>query len=171
MAIQTTPCSDISSIRTFDCSWATLMRIELMTLLTKKWRANFQQIGCCRTVRIVAKRAIFLNWRMASDERVALFHMTDIASVANAIPHRVAGTRRTVGIMAIRASNFFFPDRVTRGAIDLCTLFFMTRKTYFRLSNYVAYFVLCVMYLVTRGTSYIAISMRTNGSMQFNTAY
>lgn len=43
-AIDTTPGQEISSIRTIDCSWAALMRIGFMAFLTKKWRANFQQI-------------------------------------------------------------------------------------------------------------------------------
>ena len=70
-----------------------------------------------------------------------------------------------MGIMTIGANNFSLPDRVTGGPVDLCTLFFMTGKTYFCLRDSVAYFVLCGMYLVTGGTGDITIGVRTAGPM------
>ena len=116
-------------------------------------------------MRIVAKRAIFLNRWVVADERAAFFHMAGITSVVNAIPHHAAGSRRAVRIMAIGANYFSFPGRMAGGAVDLCTLFFMTGKTYFRLRDAVAYFVLCGMYLVTGGAGDITIGMGTADPM------
>ena len=68
-------------------------------------------------------------------------------------------------VMTIGTNDFSFPDRVTGRPIDLRTLFLMTGKTDFRLSNSVAYFVLCGVYLVTGGAGHITIGMRTAGPM------
>ena len=43
-------------------------------------------------MRIVANRAIFLHRRMVVDKGAALFHVTGIASIVDAIPHHFAWT-------------------------------------------------------------------------------
>lgn len=66
-----------------------------------------------------------------------------------------------MGVMAIRTDHLPFPDGVAGGAVDLCALFLVAQKTYFRLRDPVADFVMISMDLMTGGTRDIAVRMRT----------
>ncbi len=91
VAIQTASCQGISTIGSLKHARNTLMRIRFMAFLAKKGIAYLEQVGCGRTVGIVANGAIFLYRRMITDKWSALFHMTCITGIVNTVPDRHAG--------------------------------------------------------------------------------
>lgn len=165
MAIQTPSGEKVPSIGAVDCAGAAMMGVRFMTLLAKKGGAYSQQIGCCGSMRVMAKRAILLNRRMIADKRAAFFHMTDITGVIHAVSKHFAGASGTMRIMTIRTNNLTFANGMAGRPVDLCPLFFMTGKTDFCLKISIAHFIPGCVNLMASGTSNIAICMRTAGPM------
>lgn len=165
MAIQASPGKQISSIGAVDCAGAAMMGVRFMTFLTKKGGTYSQQIGCCGSMRIMAKRTILLNRWMIANKRPAFFHVAGITGVIHTVLKHFTGASGAMRIMAIRANYLTFPDGVAGRPVNLCTLFFMTGKTDFCLKISIADFIPVCMNLMTGGTGDVAIRMCAAGPM------
>ena len=114
-------------------------------------------------MRVVANGAIFLRGRMVINEWPALLHVAGETGVIDIVSHHVAGSGRTVRVVAIRTDHLAFTDGMTGRAVNQCAQVFVAVKTHFRLGDAVAYFVLLGMYLVAGRASRVAIGVQAAG--------
>ena len=127
-----------------------------MTLMTQERCTNLQHTFGNSAVRVMAVTAIFADGFVVMHERTAFFGMALVASINHCIALHQFWSDRAVRVMAIRAGNFTFQNRVMRRAVDLGALFFVAGEANFELCCFTKDFILGSVQCVAAGAADIA---------------
>ena len=107
-------------------------------------------------MRIVAVRAVVIDWLVVVHKRPAFLHVAGVAGVDHAIAFHQLGTGRSMHIVAIGTGHFAFHDWMMRGLVDLRALLLVAGEAELGLGALVAYYIFCRVYLVAVGARHVA---------------
>jgi len=118
---------------TLSCQLRYLCAVRRVTVMAEEWRTHLEHALVDGAMRIVANRAIFGHRVMLVNERPALFHVTLVASLDDAVALHQLRADRAVRIVAIGARDFTLGDRVTRRPVEFGALLLVADETHFGL--------------------------------------
>src|SRR5512134_3520118 len=132
----------------------------LMALLAHPWRAHLEQVVVHGAMRVVADRAVLLYRLVRAHERPALLHVAGVAGVVDAVAHQVFRPCGAVGIVAIRARDLAFAQRVARRTVDLRAHLLVTVEAHLGLRDLIAHHLVGDVDLVAVSAGDIARRVR-----------
>ena len=126
----------------------TLGVIAGVTLLAQHGRARLQQRRHTRSVRRVAVGAVLNDGGMLPQEWAALLGVAGVAGFSDGVLDHQPRSRGSVRVVAVRAGDLAFEDRMPGEAMKLGALVLVATEADFRLSKLVQHLLFGIMHFM-----------------------